>query len=103
MSSTISAGFARPVRIAFDEHCRWQRILAQSFGNALFQSQSIQAIRVLSDELQRENILRALRKSRGRVDGPAGAAEQLGLRNTTLRSRMEVMKISKSEIFSQSE
>jgi len=49
--------------------------------------------------LQRKNMIRALRKSDGRIDGPGGAAEQVGLRNTTFRSRMQTMKISKSEIF----
>ena len=41
------------------------------------------------ERLQRENMRRALARSDGRVDGPGGAAELLGLRPTTLRSRMQ--------------
>ncbi len=39
--------------------------------------------------LQRENIQRALQASRGRISGPSGAAALLGVKPTTLRSRME--------------
>ena len=45
--------------------------------------------------LQRENMLRALRATKWRVDGPGGAAELLGLRPTTLRSRMAAMGIER--------
>jgi len=45
-------------------------------------------------QLQKQNLLLALRQSQGRVDGPGGAAEQLGLRPTTLRSRMKVLGIA---------
>ena len=45
--------------------------------------------------LQRENVLRALRATKWRVDGPGGAAELLGLRPTTLRSRMGAMGIER--------
>jgi transcriptional regulator with GAF, ATPase, and Fis domain len=48
---------------------------------------------VLSEQdwlrLQRENMQRAIAASGGRVDGPGGAAELLGLRPTTLRSRLK--------------
>jgi DNA-binding NtrC family response regulator len=42
-------------------------------------------------KLQRENMQRALEQTNWRVDGPGGAAERLGLRPTTLRSRMQAM------------
>ena len=45
--------------------------------------------------LQRENMLRALRATKWRVDGPGGAAELLGLRPTTLRSRMAAMGVER--------
>ncbi len=45
--------------------------------------------------LQRDNILGALHTTAWRVDGPGGAAELLGLRPTTLRSRMKAMAISR--------
>ena len=45
--------------------------------------------------MQRDNLLRALKKTDWRVDGPGAAAELLGLRPTTLRSRMKAMGISR--------
>jgi PAS domain S-box-containing protein len=41
------------------------------------------------DEVQRRHIRRVLKMTSGRISGPGGAAEQLGLKPTTLRSRME--------------
>jgi formate hydrogenlyase transcriptional activator len=47
-----------------------------------------------SDEArERERILQALRESNGRVSGPNGAAARLGLRRTTLQSRMKKLQI----------
>jgi formate hydrogenlyase transcriptional activator len=43
--------------------------------------------------LQREHIIEALRRSKGRVSGPQGAAARLGLKRTTLQSRMKQMGI----------
>ena len=40
---------------------------------------------------ERENLLGALRRSDWRVHGPGGAAELLGVRPTTLRSRIKKM------------
>jgi len=45
--------------------------------------------------LQRKNMLRALKRTKWRVDGPGGAADLLGLRPTTLRSRMKAMGIER--------
>ena len=44
-------------------------------------------------EVERETILEALRKTNGRVSGPGGAAALLGLKRTTLQSRMRVLNI----------
>ena len=41
------------------------------------------------DEVQRRHILRVLEMAEGRIRGSGGAAELLGLKPTTLRSRME--------------
>jgi transcriptional regulator with GAF, ATPase, and Fis domain len=41
------------------------------------------------DEAQRRQIAKALAAANGRIAGPGGAAERLGVRPTTLRSRME--------------
>jgi formate hydrogenlyase transcriptional activator len=42
---------------------------------------------------ERERIIRALKETRGRVSGPQGAAERLGLKRTTLISRMTKLGI----------
>jgi formate hydrogenlyase transcriptional activator len=47
-------------------------------------------------EVEREAILEALRKTRGRVAGPHGAAALLGLKRTTLQSRMRLLNIKLS-------
>ncbi len=47
------------------------------------------------EELKRENVLAALRRTDWRVAGRGGAAELLGLRPTTLRSRMKSLGIEK--------
>jgi PAS domain S-box-containing protein len=50
-------------------------------------------------EAEREHILRALRESHGRISGPRGAAERLGLKRTTLQSKLKQMGIDRqSEI-----
>ena len=48
-------------------------------------------------EVEREAILEALRKTNGRVSGPGGAAALLGLKRTTLQSRMRVLNIKPSD------
>lgn len=45
-------------------------------------------------ELEKSNILRALSSSKGRVSGPNGAAQLLGMKPTTLYSRLKAMKIN---------
>jgi formate hydrogenlyase transcriptional activator len=47
--------------------------------------------------LERDHILRALRASGGVIAGANGAALRLGLKRTTLQSRMQKMKISRQE------
>jgi PAS domain S-box-containing protein len=44
-------------------------------------------------DLERENIRRALEASRGKISGPGGAAELLGLNPSTLDSRMKALGI----------
>jgi formate hydrogenlyase transcriptional activator len=48
-------------------------------------------------EVEREAILEALKKTNGRVSGPGGAAALLGLKRTTLQSRMRVLNISRAD------
>jgi PAS domain S-box-containing protein len=47
------------------------------------------------EEIEREAILQALRESNWVVGGPHGAAKKLGLKRTTLASRMEKLGISR--------
>jgi len=48
-------------------------------------------------DVEREAILNALRTAHGKISGPGGGAEQLGLKRTTLQRKMERLGISKSE------
>jgi len=54
--------------------------------------------RVSSNE--RENILQVLKETAGRVGGSDGAAAKLGLKRTTLISRMKKLGISSDEMVS---
>jgi hypothetical protein len=47
------------------------------------------------DGVSRVKLLEALRQSGGRIRGPGGAAELLGLKPTTLASRIKNLKIRK--------
>jgi formate hydrogenlyase transcriptional activator len=49
------------------------------------------------EEIERESILQALRESKWVVGGPHGAAAKLGLKRTTLASRMEKLGISRQQ------
>jgi DNA-binding NtrC family response regulator len=51
----LFAGYRRPPRSGFNEHRRWQRILAQNLGNVIFQTRSMDSIRELGKQLQQEN------------------------------------------------
>jgi len=44
---------------------------------------------------ERESIMRALQQTGGKVSGPRGAAELLGMRPTTLSSRLKAMGITR--------
>ena len=48
------------------------------------------------DEAQREHIRRALELCGGRLYGPGGAARLLGLKPTTLQSRMKKLGLRRS-------
>ena len=49
------------------------------------------------DELQRLHIERTLQATRGRISGPDGAARRLGLKPTTLRSRMDKLGVRRPD------
>jgi PAS domain S-box-containing protein len=46
---------------------------------------------------EREHILRVLREAKGIIGGPKGAAEQLGLKRTTLSSKMKKLGIKRED------
>jgi formate hydrogenlyase transcriptional activator len=49
------------------------------------------------ESLERQYIIRVLRESQGVIAGPHGAAVRLGMKRTTLQSRILKMKISREE------
>jgi formate hydrogenlyase transcriptional activator len=52
--------------------------------------------------IDRDTIIRALRESNGIVAGNRGAAKKLGLKRTTLLSRMQKMGISSKDYLAES-
>ncbi len=49
------------------------------------------------DNAEREHIIRVLRESGGALSGPDGAAHRLGLKRTTLQSKMQRLKITRRD------
>ena len=49
------------------------------------------------EEIEREHIIRVLRETNGKIGGPGGAAERLGMNRTTLNSRMQKLGISRRQ------
>jgi formate hydrogenlyase transcriptional activator len=47
------------------------------------------------EQAEREHILKALRESNWAISGPAGAAAKLGMKRTTLQSKMQKLNISR--------
>jgi PAS domain S-box-containing protein len=56
----------------------------------------IHTLRELED-LERANLARALASAQGRISGPGGAAELLGMNPSTLRSRMKALGVALSK------
>lgn len=48
---------------------------------------------------EREHIVRVLRETGGMISGPSGAAQQLGLKRTTLQSKMQRLGITRRDYF----
>jgi transcriptional regulator with GAF, ATPase, and Fis domain len=63
--------------------------VASESSPALFSAQELK-------QRERDNILAALEQARWKVYGPGGAAELLGLKPTTLASRMKRLRISRT-------
>ena len=49
------------------------------------------------EDIEREHIIRVLREAKGKIGGPGGAAERLGMNRTTLNSRLQKLKISRKQ------
>jgi formate hydrogenlyase transcriptional activator len=49
------------------------------------------------DSAERQHILRVLRETKGKISGPGGAARRLGLKRTTLQSKMDRLKIKRQD------
>ena len=50
------------------------------------------------ENVEREHIIRVLRESKGKIGGPGGAAERLGMNRTTLNSRLQKLNISRKHL-----
>jgi len=48
-------------------------------------------------DVEREHIIRVLRETKGKIGGPGGAAERLGMNRTTLNSRLQKLRISRKD------
>jgi transcriptional regulator with GAF, ATPase, and Fis domain len=49
------------------------------------------------ESTEREHILKVLREAKGKISGQTGAAERLGLKRTTLNSKMKKLGIERSD------
>ena len=49
------------------------------------------------DEAERRHIIRVLREAHGVLSGPKGAAQRLGLKRTTLQSKMKRLRITRKD------
>ena len=71
--------------------------VASKSGTGKTSSPEIESSRILTDsevrKLERDNILRALGETGGRISGSNGAAKLLGIKPSTLSSRIKAMKI----------
>ncbi|HEX2628069.1 MAG TPA: sigma-54 dependent transcriptional regulator [Chitinophagaceae bacterium] len=68
-------------------------------GNNTIQTSGISAEIKTIDQNEREHILAVLRKCKGKIFGPGGAAELLGIKVSTLNSRIKKLGIKKENIF----
>jgi formate hydrogenlyase transcriptional activator len=55
------------------------------------------------DEAERQHIIKVLKESGGKLSGPNGAARRLGVKRTTLQSKMQRLKITREDYSSPSQ
>ena len=84
----------RAVILSVKGKVNWNQVLPVSEGN---KEEKSTASRIYTQKelqnLERENILTALKKCNWKVSGPSGAAELLGMVPTTLQSRIKALQI----------
>jgi len=51
-------------------------------------------------DAERDHILRVLREAKGMISGPGGAAKRLGLKRTTLNSKLKKLGLKRSDYIS---
>src|SRR5579864_1613828 len=70
----------------------------QALEDAPVRSARRQPVRSILSEVDRDQIIRALRDANGRVGGPDGAASRLGLKRTTFITRMKKLGIDPNAV-----
>ena len=82
--------------IAHVDHGKTSLVDAMLWQSEMFRTHEYEAQRVLDSlDLERENLHRALRRTRWKIGGPDGAAELLGIRPTTLTSRLKKLGVER--------
>ena len=69
-------------------------------GSLPFAESELQEPRIVPlQDAEREIVLQALKECHGLIGGPKGAAVKLGMKRTTLNSRLRKLRISREEIW----
>ena len=75
-----------------------RKLTIELTGSSAAQAQSLMVrTEAQMQELERNNLVAALRETGGRVSGPTGAADLLGIKPTTLYSRIRKMDITEAD------
>ncbi len=64
---------------------------------AEFQAETVSSAEKSLEAREREHIIRVLRETDGMISGPTGAARRLGLKRTTLQSKMQRLGITRKD------
>jgi len=83
----ILAGRDRPLAIRVDPHA--PASVVESSPPTIVTAEELEA-------LSKRSVIAALERAAGRIGGPGGAAELLGMRPSTLRDRMRVLGVTRS-------
>ena len=94
-SVILSSGPTLNVRVA---ELRSSPMPAPAKSRAQAESARRQPVRSILAEVDREQILRALQEASGRIGGEGGAAARLGLKRTTLITRMKKLGIDRGQV-----